>query len=116
MTRWAGTDIDYHPGGIPWRGGDIPGTASGVMYTVGYGNSANPADDTMDLDCQQQQQQQTTDFTDFTGQAERLKEMLKQKYSRQKEETDEMEKRRKKLEEQMTEVKTPLKILLNINH
>ena len=30
--------------------------------------------------------------------------MLKQKYSRQKEETDEMEKRRKKLEEQMDEV------------
>ena len=37
-------------------------------------------------------------------QAERLKEMLKQKYSRQKEETDEMEKRRKKLEEQMAQV------------
>eukprot|EP00903_Cladosiphon_okamuranus_P013024 g12152.t1 len=36
--------------------------------------------------------------------AERLKEMLKQKYSRQKEETDEMEKRRKKLEAQMDQM------------
>ncbi|CAM9271430.1 unnamed protein product, partial [Ectocarpus sp. 6 AP-2014] len=36
--------------------------------------------------------------------AERLKEMLKQKYSRQKEETDEMEKRRNKLEAQMNEM------------
>lgn len=37
-------------------------------------------------------------------QAERLKEMLKQKYSRQKEETDEMERRRNKLEAQMDQV------------
>lgn len=41
----------------------------------------------------------------FSGdKAERLKEMLKQKYSRQKEETDEMEKRRNKLEAQMNQV------------
>ncbi|CAN0010025.1 unnamed protein product [Ascophyllum nodosum] len=36
--------------------------------------------------------------------AERLKEMLKQKYSRQKEETNEMIKRREKLEEQMAKM------------
>lgn len=41
-------------------------------------------------------------------QAERLKEMLKQKYSRQKEETDEMEKRRQKLETQMAQVEEHL--------
>lgn len=41
-------------------------------------------------------------------QAERLKEMLKQKYSRQKEETDEMEKRRNKLEAQMDQVCIPI--------
>lgn len=43
-----------------------------------------------------------------SAKAERLKEMLKQKYSRQKAETDEMASRRKKLEDRMAQVRIAL--------